>query len=157
QSLCSGPVCERLLERLAITYRMGERDLENVPKSGACIVVANHPFGILEGAVLATVLKRVRPDVRFLGNQLLQAIPEVQDLLIPVNVGGSSNVSGVRAAIDFLQRGGCLVVFPAGEVSRLNWRQGGVTDPQWHTAVARMVDALSKRNVAASIVPVYVQ
>jgi len=62
---------ERLLSRLAVTYRIGERDLHQIPRSGPVVIVANHPFGILEGAVLATVLARVRPDVRFLANDLL--------------------------------------------------------------------------------------
>ena len=110
---------ERLLNRLAVTYRIGERDLQQIPKSGPVVVVANHPFGILEGAVLATALARVRPDVRFLANDVLSAIPEIKDLLIPVDaMGGSSaaqrNTSGLRRSIEFLQGGGCLVVFPAG-------------------------------------------
>src|SRR5208283_1181891 len=104
------------------TCRVGERDLQQIPRSGPLVVVANHPFGILEGAVLATVLAQVRSDVRFLANGLLAAIPEIQDLLIPVDPMGRTssavyNSTGLRRAIEFLQTGGCLVVYPAGEVS----------------------------------------
>src|SRR3974390_1505443 len=79
------PMPERLLDQLAITYRVGELDLEKIPRAGPVIVVANHPFGILEGAVLATVLARVRSDVRFLANEILAFVPEIQELLIPVD------------------------------------------------------------------------
>jgi len=151
---------EVLLQQLAVTYRVGERDIQQVPKSGPILVVANHPFGILEGAVLAAVLGRVRPDVRFLANDILSTIPEVHDLLIPVDpTGGASaarrNVTGVRRSIEFLERGGCLVVFPAGEVSHFHLRQATVTDPEWHTAVSRMIETLSRRGVAVSALPVY--
>src|SRR5437764_3163704 len=67
---------EHLLNKLNVTVRAAEHDLEQIPRSGPVIVVANHPFGILEGAVLATLLMRVRPDVKFLGNEILSNIPE---------------------------------------------------------------------------------
>lgn len=148
---------ERLLQELCITYRLGDRDLQQIPRKGPVVVVANHPFGILEGAVLAAVLAQVRPDVRFLANDILSAVPEIRDLLIPVDpIGTRSNFSGLRRSLEFLEGGGCLVVFPAGEVSSLRWRDRAVTDPEWHTSVARMVEALSRRNVAASVVPVFI-
>jgi putative hemolysin len=152
---------EGLLKELAITYRVGQRDIQQVPRSGAVLVVANHPFGILEGAVLAAVLGPVRPDVRFLANDFLSTIPEIEDLLIPVDpMGGSSaarrNLRGLRRSIDFLERGGCLVVFPAGEVSHFHLREAAVTDSEWHTTVARMIETLSNRGVAVSTLPAYI-
>ncbi len=162
KALGANPIQERLLNHLAVTYRLGERDLQQIPKTGPVAVVANHPFGILEGAVLATLLARVRPDVRFLGNQLLSVIPEMQDLLIPVdpmsgNSAIRSNLRGLRRSVEFLRSGGCLVVFPAGEVSHFHLRRRAVVDPQWHTAVARMIEGVSRSGMAASIVPVYIE
>lgn len=156
------PLSERVLNRLAITYRAGERDLQQIPRSGPIVIVANHPFGILEGAVLATILPRIRPDVRFLGNELLSVIPEIKDLLIPVDpMRGSSaarrNSTGLRRAIEFLQSGGCLVVFPAGEVSHFQFREKAVIDSEWHTAVARMVETASRAGTAVSVVPAYIR
>jgi len=150
---------ERLLSRLAVTYRTGERDIQQIPRTGPVVIVANHPFGILEGAILATVLARVRPDVRFLANELLSVIPEIRDLLIPVDAmaGGSApqrNAASWRKSIEFLQGGGCLVVFPAGAVSNFHVRDWAVTDSTWNTAVARAVEALSRKGVAVSVVPI---
>ena len=152
---------ERLLSRLAVTYRTGERDLQQIPRTGPVVIVANHPFGLLEGAVLATVLARVRPDVRFLANDLLSVIPEIRDLLIPVDaMAGTSaaqrNATGWRKSIEFLQGGGCLVVFPAGAVSHFQARQWAVTDAKWHTAVARVVEAVSRKGAAVSVVPIHI-
>jgi putative hemolysin len=156
------PIPERLLHRLAVTCRLSERDLRDIPRSGPVVIVANHPFGILEGAVLATVLSRVRPDVRFLANRLLSAVPEIQDLLIPVDpISGISaahhNSAGLRRAIGFLRNGGCLVVFPAGEVSHFQIRDRAVTDSPWHTAVARMIEIAARKGTAVSIVPIHIE
>ena len=154
------PISEQLLDKLAVTYRVSGLDLQQIPRTGATVIVANHPFGILEGAVLATVLQRIRPDVRFLANQVLDRIPEIQDLIIPVNVlGGTAqnNAAGLRRALEFLQGGGCLVVFPAGEVSHFQPREGMVADSRWHTVVARLVEALSRKGVAVATVPAYIR
>ena len=154
------PIEQQILNKLAVTYRVSGLDLQQIPRTGATVVVANHPFGILEGAVLATVLQQIRPDVRFLANRVLGRIPEIQDLIIPVDVmggTGQSNSTGLRRAIEFLHGGGCLVVFPAGEVSHFQPREGMVADSEWHTTVARLVESLSRKNVAVSTVPVYIR
>ncbi|MEO8372677.1 MAG: glycerol acyltransferase, partial [Candidatus Solibacter sp.] len=76
QETGGGPIAERLLEFLAVRYAVTDLDLGRVPPAGPVIVTANHPYGILEGAVLASLLRRIRPDVRFLANGILAAIPE---------------------------------------------------------------------------------
>ena len=154
------PIPEQLLDKLAVTYRVSELDLQQIPRAGATVIVANHPFGILEGAVIATVLRRIRPDVRFLANQALDRIQAIRDLIIPVNVlGGTAhnNAASLRRAIAYLQGGGCLVVFPAGEVSHFQAREGMVADSRWHTVVARLVEALSRKGVAVATVPAYIR
>ena len=154
------PITEQFLNRLAVTYRVSELDLRQIPRTGATVIVANHPFGILEGAVLATVLERVRPDVRFLANQMLSAIPEIRDFLIPVDVlGGNAqgNSTSLRRSIEFLQNGGCMVVFPAGEVSHFQPTKRVVADSAWHTSVARLIEAVSRKGVAISVVPAYIR
>ena len=155
------PITERLLDHLQVTYRLGQRDLQQIPRKGSVIVVANHPFGILEGAVLATILLTVRPDVRILANSVLAAVPELRDLVIPVDPMGTCDsarrsVSGLRKAIEFVAQGGLLVVFPAGEVSHFQWREREVTDPAWNPAVARLIQAAFRRGAAPSVVPVFV-
>lgn len=139
----------------------------HLPRSGPVVIVANHPFGILESAVLATLLPQVRPDVRFLANSILSAVPEIQDLLIPVHlnlvdpISGNSaahrNSAGLRRGIESLHSGGCLVVFPAGEVSHFQLREIAVTDSKWHTAVARMIETAARMGMAVSVVPAHIQ
>jgi putative hemolysin len=149
---------ERLLECMRVTYRAPDRDLEQIPRRGALILVANHPFGILEGAILAAILKQIRPDTRFLGNRILAAVPEANEIIIPVDSdgGAASNAAAVRRALDHLGGGGCLAVFPAGRVSHFQLRARCVADSEWSTSVARIVATLSRRDVSVQVVPIFV-
>ncbi|HUH58845.1 MAG TPA: GNAT family N-acyltransferase [Candidimonas sp.] len=119
-------------------------DLAHIPAHGGAILVANHPHGVIDGLALAVLLRQVRSDVRFLANDLLGRVPEVASMFIGVDPFGGSgaelrNRGPLRDAIRWVQQGGLLVVFPAGEVSHLQLRRGGVTDPDWHSAVARII------------------
>ncbi|MGC4054196.1 MAG: GNAT family N-acyltransferase [Paludibaculum sp.] len=154
------PFLQRLLDLLEVRCKVAERDLAHVPRSGPAVLVANHPFGILEGAALATVLRSIRPDVRFLANGILGVFPEVRDLLLSVDpMGGAArrNSGALRQAIEFLQSGGLLVVFPAGEVSHFQWKQRMVTDPEWNPAIARIIEICSRRGVSVPVVPAYIE
>ncbi len=147
-----------LLDNLQVRYKAADADLAHIPRSGPVVVVANHPFGVLEGAVLATVLRRIRPDVRILANGILASIPELRDLLIPVDVFQGSreaNASGIRRAMDYVRDGGLLVIFPAGAVSHFQWSMRAVIDPPWQPQVARLL-RLCARGTKLAIVPAYV-
>jgi putative hemolysin len=156
------PLAERLLKHLEITERVSQNDLERIPRHGPVLVVVNHPFGILEGAVLLTLITRLRSDVKFLANGILEAIPEIRNLLIPVDPLGGEKVArnshtGVRNAVEFLAAGGLLVIFPAGEVSHFQWKERSITDPKWNPAIARMLAIASRGAQGISVIPVYVE
>src|SRR5437016_3744074 len=68
---------EKCLEYLDIHCRVSAEDLARVPKTGPVVVVSNHPFGAIDGLMLAWVLRQVRPDVRIMANHLLHRIPQL--------------------------------------------------------------------------------
>jgi putative hemolysin len=146
---------EALLSEMEIKLDVQPADLERIPVKGPLVAVANHPFGVLDGASLAVLLSRVRPDVKILTNSLLEGIPELREQCIfvdPFHTAASvdKNIKPLKQALDWLRRGGALAVFPAGEVSQWNVRQGQVTDPAWNTVAARLV-----RKTGANALPVY--
>jgi putative hemolysin len=150
-----GSLPSRLLRHLQIECRVTAEDLRQIPRSGPVVVVANHPYGILEAAVLAEVLPGLRPDVKFLANTLMNAFVELRDMLVSVDPfeGPSAtraNLLGVKRSIEHLRSGGMLVIFPAGEVSHFHWTTG-VADPEWRASVARIA-----RLAGATVVPMYV-
>jgi putative hemolysin len=146
---------ERSLASLDVKLRINDTDLSHIPASGPLIVVANHPFGAIDGLALMALIKRRRPDVKMLANFILRAVPELaEDCLFVDPFGGESakqrNISGIRAALRWVRDGGALAVFPAGEVSSLNVKQQTVSDGQWSRQVGALV-----RHTGAAVVPVF--
>jgi 1-acyl-sn-glycerol-3-phosphate acyltransferase len=144
-----------------VTWRASEADLERIPRTGPALVVANHPSGILDGAVLATHSRRIRPNVRFLANEALAQIPELRELIIAVNPfttesAARYNHRAIRELLDHFQQGGMAVVFPAGEVAHFQIREWAVTDPHWRTGLSRTLTMAARRTCAPVIVPVHV-
>lgn len=133
----------RMLELLGVDYHVAAGELERIPRSGPVVVTANHPFGLLDGAILAAILTRARPDVRILTNSMLAAIPELRDLCIFVDPFGErcsvgANAGALRESVAWLRKGGLLAAFPAGEVAHLNFRDGTTVDPPWNLTIARL-------------------
>lgn len=147
--------CERALQSLGVEIDVCAEDLGRIPSAGPLIVVANHPFGGLDGLILTALLQRVRPDVQLLANYLLRQIPEMRVTCIFVDPFGgpaaaAHNHGAMKSAVHWVQRGHVLGVFPAGEVSHFTLRRGCVTDPPWNDSVARLV-----RRTSATVLPVY--
>src|SRR5688572_22063624 len=97
---------DRLLKHLRVSYRVSDRDLAHISRFGAAIVVANHPCGMLEGALFASILRRIRPDTKILANELLARVPEIAGAIIAVDVFGGStrrNASAVSRCLEHLE------------------------------------------------------
>lgn len=143
------------LRVLGTGFRCDAADLARIPRQGPLLVVANHPFGALDGLLLGTLLRRVRDDVRILANRVLLRIPELRELFFSVDIFGqsgasASNVRPMRHALRWLEAGGALGVFPAGEVAHLHLRRGAVTDAPWNPQIARLA-----RVTGATVLPVH--
>lgn len=143
------------LKALGITPVIRERDLRGIPAAGPAIVVANHPFGGMDGLLLAATLSSVRKDIKILANYILGSIPELKPLFLladPFGGKGSAqrNIGAVKRALDWVKKGGILVVFPSGEVAHATWRNWKVEDPPWNNTTARFVHL-----VKAPVLPVH--
>jgi putative hemolysin len=150
----SEPFLDRTLRLLGVTIDVSDEDLARVPATGPAVVVANHPFGMVEGLVLGAAMERVRPDVRTMANHLLAAMPELRERMIMVDPfdrpeSSRRNLSGLRAALEWLRGGGMLVLFPAGEVSHIDFSRRGISDPEWSESAVRLA-----ARVDAPVVPV---
>jgi putative hemolysin len=149
---------DRALEVLEIDCRIKPEDLDRIPRTGPALLVSNHPFGVLDPMAVLSAALSVREDVKVLGNHLLSRIPELRDVLIPVNPFGGSratreNARAVRDCLRLLREGHMLCMFPAGTVSHVHIRPRGprVTDPPWNPMAARLA-----RMAGAVVVPAYV-
>ncbi|RZZ86263.1 lysophospholipid acyltransferase family protein [Pseudoxanthomonas winnipegensis] len=125
--------------------------LARIPASGPLLVVANHPSGARDAMALLHLVGQVRRDVRIVANAVLTHIAPLRPLLLPVRVfGGSSAAGSLRAVRAALDAGQCVIVFPAGEVSRLS--PLGVRDTRWRPGFVRFA-----RASGAQVLPVRVQ
>jgi putative hemolysin len=144
-----------VLENLHIKYSLSDEDRRRIPTQGPVVVVANHPFGAIEGIILADILRSGRPDVKIMANHLLNCIPEMREVLIFVDPFGTkdalrSNVKPLKEAIRWVRNGSMLGLFPAGEVSHLRLPRSEISDPEWTDTIAGII-----RKTGASVLPVY--
>ncbi len=145
----------RALAALGVRFRV-RGALESVPASGPAIVIANHPYGGIEGLYLYSLLAARRDDVRVLGHHLLGQLPEFAPAVFGVDaLGGRAaaarNAGALRRALHWLQDDGLLLVFPSPEVSVFDPVTRTALDRPWHPSIARLVDL-----ARAPVVPVFV-
>jgi len=146
----------RALRELDVAIAVATDELAHIPASGPLVVVANHPFGALDGLLLLELIARVRSDAKLLGNGLLRHIRPLRDRLLLVNVFDRQasavrrNGTALRTAVRWLERGGCLALFPAGEVAH-TVADRRVIDSVWQDTAA----ALAVRT-GATVVPVFI-
>ncbi|GGC23732.1 glycerol acyltransferase [Parapedobacter defluvii] len=132
-----------VLELLGIHVDISQADLERVPRSGSFIVVANHPYGGIEGLILLKILGAVRPETKVMANFLLQHIPNLNNYFIGINPfheeAHPSNVAAIRQVLASVKKGIPVVVFPAGEVSSYQPALQQVADKRWHPVVGKLL------------------
>ena len=135
---------------------VNEDALARVPKTGPLVVVANHPFGVLDGVIICHLVARVRGDFRILTNAVLNRADEVKEYLLPVDFTETeealqTNLKSRAAAKHLLLNGGCLIVFPAGGVATTPklWDRTAV-DAEWKNLTARLIS-----QGKAPVVPVF--
>lgn len=143
-----------LLKELNVNFEINEKELEYIPQEGPFIVTSNHPFGGIDGIILMHIFSSVRPDVKFLVNFILSHIPNISDFFMPVNpFTGNSNLAGsftgIRSALESINRGEAIAFFPAGEVST-HYGSAIIKDKEWQTPVVKMII-----NAGVPVVPVY--
>lgn len=142
----------RVLEDLNVRVNATAADIGKIPAAGPVVALSNHPFGILDGVMLADLLTRVRSDVRILTNQMLGEMPELAKICIFIDPfdrpeSRVSNGRALKQAITHLRAGGLLLVFPAGEVSHFDLKKRAICDPEWNRTATRLIRITKSRSL----------
>lgn len=148
---------DSMIEQLDIRYEIRPEELEKIPKEGAFITISNHPFGGIDALLLIKLIGTIRPDYKVLPNFLLRRMAPVSDNIFEYDLkedsfGDNSPVFGLRMAIEHLENGKAMGIFPAGEVSSFDQDIHAITDPQWRF---RTLQVLKRARVP--VIPVYFQ
>ena len=117
---------ERIMATMAqiIAQDVQVSGLDNIPRNGPAMVVANHPTGIADGIILWSVLQSVRPDLFIYANSdILRILPQMQSLILPVEwrmdkrtlAKTRETMTLTRAALD---QGRLGVIFPSGRLAK---------------------------------------
>jgi len=115
-----------------------------LPESGPAIVIANHPYGVLDGLVICWLVSAVRRDFRIVANTVLHRAPEVAHAVLPVDFADNkdalkTNLQTRRASREWLADGHVLIIFPAGGVSTSKRGIGPAIDLEWKSFTAGLI------------------
>lgn len=141
---------DEVLRYFDFTYKVSGRDLERIPSHGRVVIVANHPIGTLDGLALLNLIRKVRPDVKVVANEFLSRFQAYGPVLLPIdNMSGKTARENLRNISNYLEQDGAVVIFPAGEVSRMS--PTGVKDGKWNKGFFRYA-----RETRSPILPIHV-
>ena len=142
---------EAALEWLNCRFLVDQVERERIPETGRVVIVANHPLGGLDALVLLALVGSVRRDVRIVANDFLSAFEGLSDLFIPLRMlGAKPGAESLRLIDAALEREEAVIVFPAGEVSRMT--PLGIRDAPWRHGFLRFAD-----QAGAPVVPVRIE
>ncbi len=142
---------EKVLDYFDFSYRTTDREIQRIPVTGKVVVIANHPIGSLDGMALLQLIHRIRPDVKVVANELLMSVKTMRSTLLPVNnMGGATIKENLQNIYAHLENDAALIIFPAGEVSRL--RPNGIRDTKWNSGFLRIAS-----RARAPILPIHIQ
>ena len=144
-----------MLGRYGVSLDVMSGSLADIPTQGPLVIVANHPFGILDGLVMGHILSKRRGAFHILANSVFQDAPELAGTVLPISFDETKdavklNLETRAKALTALKAGGAIGVFPGGTVSTAAHPFQRPLDPGWRRFTARMI---AKSN--ATVVPVF--
>lgn len=149
------PFWDVMVERYGLTLDVVGGSLDNIPADGPLIIIANHPYGILDGLMMGHILARTRGDFRILANHVFRKAKELDRVVLPISFDETReavqiNLETRKTALSYLAEGGAIGVFPGGTVSTALKPFAQPMDPGWRGFTARMV-----AKSGATVVPIY--
>lgn len=146
---------EVMVERYGLSLDVVGGSLANIPRQGPLILIANHPYGILDGMMMGHILSQTRGDFRILAHQVFRKAEDLNRIILPISFDETKeavqlNLQTRKTSLDYLGQGGAIGIFPGGTVSTAAKPFAQPLDPGWRGFTARMV---AKSN--ATVVPVF--
>nr|WP_136251084.1 lysophospholipid acyltransferase family protein [Ningiella ruwaisensis] len=154
QGLSKEDFADRLITLLELDIKGLDELKANIPREGPVVIASNHPFGGIEGVILARAIGSVRPDLKVLANKGLGIFKELKDYFIftnPLSQNDPKNGPSLRKCIHHVKAGKALLIFPAGKVSYFQKAKKRISEHTWNKIVGRLISLEKCR-----LVPVFV-
>ncbi|MHA7888688.1 MULTISPECIES: lysophospholipid acyltransferase family protein [Roseicyclus] len=146
---------EVMVERYGLELRVTGGSLSTIPAEGPVVMIANHPYGILDGLMMGHILAQARGDFRILAHRIFRKAEDIERIILPISFDETKealalNIETRKTALRYLADGGAIGIFPGGTVSTAARPFGRPMDPGWRSFTARMI---AKSD--ATVVPVF--
>lgn len=151
------------LKHLNVDIEIASGSVENIPKDEAIVVVANHPFGIVDGLILNQLMHDRRPEeYTILTNQVLLKAERMVPYLTPIDdtetpEGMAINKKSIFHAMRMLKNNEAVCVFPAGRLARPRGWSEPFEDLEWQELTSHFVTKVKSRATgkAPKIIPIF--
>ena len=149
------PFWRQALDLLGINLLTKQSEISKIPKEGSLVITANHPHGLVDGMVLAELIGKVRTDYKILTRSLLTGVKQIDQFMIPVPFDHEENalkksLEMRKKAMDHLEKGGVIVVFPSGKVASSETMFGNVVEGEWNPFTAKLI-----QKSGANVLPIF--
>ncbi|MCU0909054.1 MAG: lysophospholipid acyltransferase family protein [Rhodobacteraceae bacterium] len=135
---------EVMVERYGLSLEVMGGSLDLIPRDGPLVMIANHPYGILDGLMMGHILSVTRGDFRILANHVFRKAEDLNRVILPVSFDETkdavaTNLQTRKLALSYLGQGGAIGIFPGGTVSTAPRPFGHPMDPGWRGFTAKMI------------------
>ena len=149
------PFWKQALDLLGINLLTKQSEISKIPKKGSLVITANHPHGLVDGMVLSELIGKVRTDYKILTRSLLTGVKQIDQFMIPVPFDHEENalkksLEMRKSAMDHLENGGVVVIFPSGKVASSETMFGDVVEGDWNPFTAKLI-----QKSGANVVPIF--
>ena len=143
---------DKLLTHFKFNYQIDNDSYSNIPSEGRLVIIANHPIGTLDGLALIKLIRSVRTDVKIIANRVLSHMQPLESLFLPVDVlsGQKQFKQTYELITQALENEEAVIIFPAGEVSRITPK--GVQDGDWQTGFIKIA-----KKTQSPILPIHIK
>jgi putative hemolysin len=144
------------LQQLQVKMDYDAEQLARAPRNGPLVIIANHPFGVVDGLMLAALTAEIRDEFVFLVNEVLTRDARLSPFLLPIDFRENeaalrTNLESRRRAIERLKAGQALAIFPAGGVATSKTWFGPAEDLEWKRFVVKLI-----QQSRATVLPLYI-
>lgn len=156
QNLQGFALWKELIRQLELTIDIDKKQIAKIPEKGSLLVVANHPFGVIDGLLLGYIMSQRRKDFMIVVHEALTKEPMFQKYLLPIDFRETkqalaTNIKTRNMCIERLSNQGSIAIFPSGSVATTKKITDRTAyDLEWKRFTAKLVT-----KTQPTVVPIY--